>query len=59
MTDGFIAAHGDIPWRQIKGMRTWFAHQYWDMSFDKIWVTLIEDVPDLKVRLERVAPTAQ
>ena len=59
VTDGFIAAHGDIPWRQIKGMRTWFAHQYWDMSFDKIWVTLIEDVPDLKVRLERVAPTAQ
>ena len=54
VTDGFIAAHGDIPWRQIKGMRTWFAHQYWDMSFDKIWVTLTEDVPDLKGKLEKL-----
>ena len=56
VSDGYIAEHGDIPWRQIKGMRTWFAHQYWDMSFDKIWVTLMEDVPDLKARLERIAP---
>lgn len=48
VTDGFIAVHGNIPWKQIKGMRTWFAHQYWDMSFDKIWVTLTEDVPGLK-----------
>lgn len=56
VSDDFIAAHSEIPWRQIKGMRTWFAHQYWDMSFDKIWVTLTEDVPDLKVRLERIVP---
>ena len=54
VTDGFIEAHSEIPWKQIKGMRTWFAHQYWDMSFDKIWVTLIEDVPDLKKKLERL-----
>lgn len=51
VTDEFAAEHGEIPWRQIKGMRTWFAHQYWDMSFDQIWVTLIEDVPDLKRKL--------
>lgn len=51
VTDGFIEVHGDIPWKQIKGMRTWFAHQYWDMSFDKVWVTLTEDVPDLKEKL--------
>lgn len=54
VTDSFIAANGDIPWKQIKGMRTWFAHQYWDMSFDKIWVTLTEDVPDLRLKLERL-----
>ena len=54
VTDDYIAANGQIPWKQIKGMRTWFAHQYWDMSFDKIWVTLTEDVPDLKQRLEEL-----
>ena len=52
--DDFIEASGGIPWKQIKGMRTWFAHQYWDMSFDKIWVTLTEDVPDLKGKLEKL-----
>ena len=36
ITDSFAAEHREIPWKQIKGMRTWFAHQYWDMSFDKI-----------------------
>lgn len=52
VTEDFIADSPEIPWKQIKGMRTWFAHQYWDMSFDKIWVTLTEDVPDLKQKLE-------
>ena len=57
MTEAFTAAHSDIPWRQIKGMRTWFAHQYWDMSFDKIWVTLTEDVPGLRNQLARIVPS--
>lgn len=55
VTQDFIAANRAVPWRQIKGMRTWFAHQYWDMSFDKVWVTLTEDVPDLKRKLESIA----
>lgn len=54
VTDGFSASNEGIPWKQIKGMRTWFAHQYWDMSFDKIWVTLTEDVPELKKQLEKL-----
>ena len=52
VSDAFIEANPSIPWKQIKGMRTWFAHQYWDMSFKQIWVTLTEDVPDLKRKLE-------
>ena len=35
---------------------TWFAHQYWDMSLDRVWVTLTEDVPDLRKKLERLRP---
>ena len=54
VSEEYIAAHGEVPWKQIKGMRTWFAHQYWDMSFDKIWVTLTEDVPDLMGKLEKL-----
>ena len=54
VSEEYIAAHGEVPWKQIKGMRTWFAHQYCDMSFDKIWVTLTEDVPDLMGKLEKL-----
>ena len=54
VSDDYIASNGDIPWKQIKGMRTWFAHQYWDMSVDIIWVTVTEDVPDLRMKLERL-----
>ena len=32
LSDGFIAAYPQMPWRQIKGMRDWFAHQYLDMD---------------------------
>ena len=53
VSNAYIAEHPEIPWKQIKGMRTWFAHQYWDMSFDKIWVTLNEDVPELKRQCEK------
>lgn len=52
VSENCIAVSVGIPWKQIKGMRTWFAYQYWDMSFDKIWVTLTEDIPDLKRNLE-------
>ena len=54
VSDACIQAHQNIPWRAIKGMRTWFAHQYWDMSYDKIWVTLTEDIPELKKQCEKL-----
>ena len=54
VTDDFAARNSDIPWKQIKGMRNWFAHQYWDMSFDKIWVSLIEDISVLKNKLSDI-----
>ena len=54
VSDSFIAENPSIPWKQIKGMRTWFAHQHWDMNYETVWVTLTEDIPDLKHRLEKI-----
>ena len=54
VSDAFISEHRSIPWKQIKGMRTWFAHQYWDMSFNVIWVTLTEDIPELQKQCEKL-----
>ncbi len=48
LSDGFIEAHPVIPWKQIKGMRTWFAHQYLNMDMDIIWSVLHEGIPQLQ-----------
>ena len=48
LTDDFIDVHTDIPWKKIKGMRTWFAHQYLNMDKDIIWGVIQEGIPQLK-----------
>lgn len=54
MTDAFLAEHGEIPWKQIKGMRTWFAHQYWNLNYATVWATAMEDIPALKAQCEKL-----
>ena len=48
LTDDFINTHTEIPWKQIKGMREWFAHQYLSMNLHVIWVTATVDLPPLR-----------
>ena len=52
LSDGFIAAYPQMPWRQIKGMRDWFAHQYLDMDAAVIWAVAKEDLPPLRTFCE-------
>ena len=48
LTEEFIALHADIPWKQIKGMRTWFAHQYLNMDAEVIWDVVQHGIPPLQ-----------
>ena len=48
LSDDFIEMHADIPWKQIKGIRTWFAHQYMNMDREVIWEVMHEGIPPLK-----------
>ncbi len=36
-----------VPWKQIKGMRDMFAHQYQEMDKKIIWDTLNDNIPKL------------
>ena len=48
-SDGFIErCKSEIDWRAIRGMRNLFAHAYGTMDIDRIWDTVIYDVPQLK-----------
>ena len=53
LSDGFISAHPQMPWRQIKGMRDWFAHQYSEMDTAVIWTVAKEDLPPLRAFCEK------
>ena len=52
----FRAAHGEIPWKQIAGMRDYLIHRYDDINLEEVWRTLTQDIPALLSFLERVAP---
>lgn len=52
LTDDFVREYDQIPWKEIKGMRTWFAHQYLAMDRDVIWEVMHEGIPPLKAFCE-------
>lgn len=52
LSNAFIEENDQIPWKQIKGMRTWFAHQYLVMDRDVIWEVMHEGIPPLKAFCE-------
>ena len=52
--EDFTEKHPEIPWRQIKGMRNIYAHDYDVIDNDTIWETITEEIPDLKKKLQNI-----
>mgnify|MGYP000983514689 CR=1 FL=1 len=48
-SDDFIEHHRDVPWKLIKGMRTFFAHTYHSsIDMGQVWDMMREDIPVLR-----------
>ena len=45
LSDDFKDNNPNIPWRQIRGMRNLFAHNYLHMDVEAIWNSAINDTP--------------
>ena len=46
------AAHPEIPWNDIKGIRVILAHKYADIELSLIWEAAVNELPDLLPKIE-------
>lgn len=52
LSDDFKAAHPDIAWRDLTGMRNILAHGYFRVDNDLMWAAITQDVPALRRSLQ-------
>lgn len=47
----FAAAHSEVPWAQMPGMRNRMAHGYFDIDLNIVWDTVKSSLPELERQL--------
>lgn len=52
--DAFAAAHPEIPWREMYGLRNRIVHDYEGVNLRLVWEIISEDIPALKDTLEKL-----
>jgi len=53
------AAHPEIPWPAIVGVRHRLVHEYFRVAPDKVWEVAKKDIPDLMSLIEPLVPPDQ
>jgi len=48
LTEDFKNEYNEMPWREIKGLRNFVAHQYGNLDIAELWNTVQEDIPTLQ-----------
>jgi len=54
VSSDFWKLYPDIPWQDIVAMRNRLVHVYFDIDLDRVWDTMLEDLPKLAADLSRV-----
>ena len=54
LDDDIRTHHKTIPWREISGMRDIAAHKYQTLKMERVWNTVIKDIPEFKKHLEKI-----
>jgi uncharacterized protein with HEPN domain len=55
LSEGLRAAHPEVPWAEIVGMRNVLVHEYFGVNVEEIWATTRHDLPKLKPKLAILA----
>lgn len=53
LSEEYLLANKDIPWRAIMGMRDIFAHHYGSVDYQELWQTTHGDIADLARYLQQ------
>ncbi len=57
LDDAFTAAHPQIPWRQMYGLRNRIAHDYEGIRMQIVWETITQDFEPLEAALSEILKT--
>lgn len=52
----FQQQHGDVPWKQAISMRHRLVHGYNEINWQRVWETLVNDLPRLQGAIAPLIP---
>jgi uncharacterized protein with HEPN domain len=55
----FIAAHPEVPWADMQGIRNKVVHDYFDISWKIVWNTIKQDLPAVRQMVEKAVVDAR
>ena len=59
LKEEFREQHPKIPWSYMAKMRDKLIHHYFGIDYQMVWRTVVEDVPELKMSVQRIVDQAE
>lgn len=54
LDEAFTAAHADIPWSQLRGLRNRIVHDYEGVNLTLVWDIIHDDLPVFITKLKQL-----